>query len=117
MTINDLIHSHFRYTDASSYHDLLEKELPMPTRQQLSDYLEDMDESTLLMDGFEDAFLGFSRRINEPVLAVYSYDKMVEVLMTRDGMDYDEATEYIDFNCVGAWVGEQTPIIVQEIIL
>lgn len=89
----------------------------MPTRQQLSDYLEDMDESTLLMDGFEDAFLGFSRRINEPVLAVYSYDKMVEVLMTRDGMDYDEATEYIDYNCVGAWVGEQTPIIVQEIIL
>jgi hypothetical protein len=76
-----------------------------------------MDESTLLMDGFEDAFLGFSRRINEPVLAVYSYDKMVEVLMTRDGMDYDEATEYIDYNCVGAWVGEQTPIIVQEIIL
>lgn len=117
MTTDDLLHSHFRYIDASPYHDLLEKEPPMPTRQQLSDYLECMDESTLLMDGFEDAFLGFSRRINEPVLAVYSYDKMVEVLMTRDGMDYDEATEYIDYNCVGAWVGEQTPIIVQEIIL
>ena len=117
MTTDDLLHSHFRYIDASPYHDLLEKEPLMPTRQQLSDYLEDMDESTLLMDGFEDAFLGFSRRINEPVLAVYSYDKMVEVLMTRDGMDYDEATEYIDYNCVGAWVGEQTPIIVQEIIL
>jgi hypothetical protein len=87
----------------------------MPTREQISEALEDMGESTLLMDGFEDAFIGFSRRINEPVLAVYSYDKMVDVLMFRDGMNYEDATEYIDYNCVGAWVGEQTPIIVMPL--
>jgi hypothetical protein len=39
------------------------------------------------------------------------------VLMTRDGMDYDEASEYIDFNCVGAYVGEQTPIIVRSLAM
>lgn len=85
------------------------------TREQISDYFEEMDESVLLMDGFEDAFIGYSQRINDPILAVYSYDKMVDVLMSRDGMDYDEATEYIDFNCVGAYVGEQTPIIVRSL--
>ena len=36
-------------------------------------------------------------------------------LIERDGMDYEEATEYIDYNCLGAWIGEQTPIIVMPI--
>ena len=112
---SELIHSHFRYTDASPYHDLMKGDNSMPTREQISEALEDMGESTLLMDGFEDAFSGVSRRINEPTLAVYSYDKMVDVLMFRDGMNYEDASEYIDYNCVGAWVGEQTPIIVMPL--
>lgn len=85
------------------------------TRQQISDMFEEMEESVLLMDGFEEAFIGHSQRINEPVLAVYSRAKMVEVLM-RDGMSYDEADEYIEFNCIGAWVGERTPIIVNDFV-
>ncbi len=74
-----------------------------------------MDESTLLMDAFEKALTCFSRRANEPLLAVYSWEHMVDVLIQRDGMSYDDATEYIDYNCIGAWVGEQTPIIVMPI--
>lgn len=85
------------------------------TRQQISDMFEEMDETVLLMDGFDEAFIGHSQRINEPVLAVYSRAKMVEVLM-RDGMSDDEAEEYIDYNCVGAWVGERTPIIVNDFV-
>jgi hypothetical protein len=105
----------FRHKDAS---ELLSKEKGMTTtREQIDEYLKEMDESTLLMDGFEDAFIGFSQRINDPLLAVYSYDKMVEVLMTRDGMDYDMASEFIDFNCVGAYIGEQTPIIVRSLVM
>jgi hypothetical protein len=86
----------------------------MTLRDTISNLFEEMDESVLLMDGFEDAFIGFSQRINEPMLAVYSKDKMVKVLVFRDGMTYDEAEEYIEFNCIGAWVGEQTPIIVRD---
>lgn len=81
-------------------------------RSEIDDILESRGESVLLADGFDDAFIGVSQRINEPLLAVYSYDKMVEVLVVRDGMTEEEACEYIDFNVVGAWVGEQTPIIV-----
>ena len=88
----------------------------MTLRDKISTLFEEMDESVLLMDGFEDAFIGFSQRINEPMLAVYSKDKMVKVLVFRDGMTYDEAEEYIEFNCIGAWVGEQTPIIVQDFL-
>lgn len=99
-----------RYKDAS---ELLAKGNKMTERlKQITEYLEDIGESVLLMDGFEDALIGFSQRISEPLLAVYSLDKMVEVLMSRDGMTFDDANEYIDFNCIGAWLGEKTPVIV-----
>jgi hypothetical protein len=105
----------FRYKDAS---ELLSKENKMTTtREELTEHFKEIDEDTLLMDGFDDACIGYSQRINEPVLAVYSYEKMVEVLMTRDGMDDEEAMEFIEFNCVGAWIGERTPIIVRSLLM
>ena len=85
---------------------------PTPLRERINEILLQQDENALLMDGFDEALIGFSQRINEPLLAVYSYEKMVEVLMEREGMDDETAMEYIDFNCVGAYMGETTPIIV-----
>lgn len=81
-------------------------------RKRINDFFIERDENILLMDGFDEAFIGHSQRINEPMLAVYSWEKMVDVCVKRDGMTYDEATEYIEYNCIGAWVGERTPIIV-----
>ena len=86
------------------------------TRAEIEQALEEIEESTLLMDGFDEAFIGWSRRINEPLLAVYSYDGLIKVCTERDGMSFDEAVEYVDFNVAGAWVGEQTPIIVMPFI-
>lgn len=83
-----------------------------PSRAEIDEQLAAMEENALLMDGFDDAIIGFSRRINEPLLAVYSWQKMMDTLITRDGMEYEEAEEYIEYNCIGAWVGERTPIIV-----
>ena len=77
--------------------------------------LEEYDEPILLMDGFESALIGLTKRINEPTIAVYSWKKMLEVLVERDGMDEDEAIEYIEYNCIGAWVGERTPFIVMPL--
>lgn len=84
-------------------------------REQIDRHLKNIGESALLMDGFDEACIGFSQRINEPMLAVYSYLKMVDTLIERDEMDYEEATEYIGYNCLGAWIGKQTPIIVMPI--
>lgn len=81
-------------------------------RKRINNFFIERDENILLMDGFDEAFIGYSQRINEPMLAVYSWEKMVGVCVNRDGMTDDEATEYIEYNCIGAWVGERTPIIV-----
>jgi hypothetical protein len=83
-----------------------------PKRSDIQEYLESRGETVLLCDGFDEAFIGLSQRINEPLLAVYSYDKMIDVLVKRDGMEHEDAIDYLDFNVLGAWVGEQTPIIV-----
>jgi hypothetical protein len=72
------------------------------------------DEEIMLMDGFEEAFIGFSRRCGQPTLATYSYIKMLQVLIERDDMDVEEAGEYIEYNCAGAWMGELTPVILYE---
>ena len=85
-------------------------------RKQINEHLESMGENALLMDGFDEALIGFSQRINEPLLAVYSWEKMMDVCIKRDGMDDEEAEEYISYNCIGAWVGEQTPIIVMPVL-
>lgn len=84
------------------------------TNEFLREAIAEIDEEILLMDGMEDAFLGLSHRVNAPILAVYSLDKILDVLMQRDGMDYDEALEFAEFNIIGAWVGERTPIIVSS---
>lgn len=67
-------------------------------------------EECLLADGFELALIGVTYGPN-PV-AVYDLNKMIAILMGRDGMEYNDAVEYIDFNVAGAYVGEKTPIII-----
>jgi hypothetical protein len=72
------------------------------------------DVSVLLADGFDDALIGVAQRFGwlEPV-AVYDLDKCLEIIM-RDGCTYEEAREHFDYNVIGAWVGEQTPIYVRR---
>ena len=68
----------------------------------------------LKWDGFDNEIIGVGERNNTDSMIVYDYDKMVKVLVTRDDMSYEEAEEYIDFNIVGAWIGDTTPIIVTK---
>jgi hypothetical protein len=70
------------------------------------------EEEITLADGFADAFLGIGRQFGKPI-AVYSRRKCIEILM-RD-MDEEQAEEYFEFNLAGAWVGESTPIYLEEL--
>lgn len=65
------------------------------------------EETVLLADGFENAFVGIGRQFGKPI-AVYDRKKCIKILM--EDMSYEEAEEYFGFNVEGAWVGEQTPV-------
>ena len=66
---------------------------------------------TILVDGLDDALLGYDTKSR----AVYSVIKIIQIFMERDGMTHEEAIEWMEYNVVGAWVGETTPIFVHEI--
>mgnify|MGYP003149665769 FL=1 len=76
----------------------------MIDKEQLMDIL--AEEECLTADGFEDALVGCTYGAN--VVAVYDINKMIEVLV-EEGMEYDDAVEFLDYNVVGAYVGEKTP--------
>jgi len=65
----------------------------------------------VLWDGLDEAFVGIGNRCGQPPVAVYDRRRCVEAFVAQ-GMTEEEAEEWLDFNVVSAWVGEQTPIIV-----
>lgn len=71
------------------------------------------DEKILLADGLERAFMGIGRQFQYPV-AIYSYRKTIKILMADHKMDREEAEEYFQYNIAGAFVGDQTPVFLQD---
>ena len=63
----------------------------------------------LLADGFEDAILGVVTRKCLPDVVCYDYEKCIQVLVMRDGMTFEEASEYMSFNVTDSFNGEGTP--------
>lgn len=68
----------------------------------------------LLADGLDDAVIGVGRRCGQPDLVVYSIERCVQILVERDGMDEEEAREFLEFNTFGGWFGDSTPVWVEE---
>jgi hypothetical protein len=68
-------------------------------------------------DGLEDSVIGQASIWNgnkRVEVLVYDADKMIKVFMDRDGMSEEEANEYIVFNIEGAYIGEDTPVLVWQ---
>jgi len=68
----------------------------------------------LKIDGFDGAIIGACMTWHGNMLVervIYSGEKILKELMTRDKMSQEEAEEFITFNMVGAYVGEATPIV------
>jgi hypothetical protein len=62
-------------------------------------------------DGLDEAFIGLGWRGSEAFIC-YDEEACIEILMDRDGMDYQEAREFFDFNIVDAYVGTGSPCFV-----
>ncbi len=75
--------------------------------------LKEREESALFADGLEEAFIGIGYQFHEPI-AVYSQKKAIQCLEKR-GMSELEAIEYYDYNIAGSYVGENTPIFLDDL--
>jgi hypothetical protein len=65
-------------------------------------------EGLLKMDGYDDCLVGVVERFGGDSYFIYDKELVLEKLQ-KDGMSYEEALEYYEFNQLGAYVGERTP--------
>ena len=66
-----------------------------------------------LADGYEKAFIGTTiSAFGRKQVALYDYDKCIMILMNDNDWNEEEAIEWFNFNTIGSWVGEDTPIFV-----
>lgn len=80
------------------------------TRSELLESITEFNPEAKLADGFDDSILGYDTKGR----VIYSVNSILDTLVNRDGMDYDEAQEYFGFNIECAYVGEYTPIYMYE---
>ena len=94
----------------------------MNLHDKLTEYLEPTEESVMLYDEYEDAFIGLGYKQFRGPVAVYDASKCIDILTEqfKEDPDYDGdemdalemAVEYFDYNTMGAWYGEDTPVFV-----
>ena len=69
-----------------------------------------LNPDALLVDGLNDAIIGFGHQFTNAPVAIYDYDKCIKIFMRDNDWDYEDAMEWMQFNVIGAYVGEGTPI-------
>ncbi len=74
------------------------------------------DVELLLMDPIEydKAVLGVCEGFGGKCMIAYDYDKVIEVNVSM-GMTYEEAVDFFEYNQIGAYVGEHTPVFINKI--
>ena len=71
-------------------------------------------------DEYEKAIIGIARRFGAEPTVAYDYDKVLELLAEQfkeEGSEdpYMDAVEWFDFNIIGSWVGDKTPIFIRTL--
>lgn len=84
----------------------------MTKREYLSEFEDDV--MVLEPSQFDEAIIGTVQRVDRSPVVCYSVDKIVEILM-EDGMSQEEAYEYYEYNILGAYIGEGTPMFLASI--
>jgi hypothetical protein len=80
----------------------------------IRDELAEIDPDLLLMDGFDDCIIGICESFGGESVVAYDYGKVIAQLESQ-GMTYEEAVEFHEFNQAGAYVGERTPVFIHRI--
>lgn len=74
------------------------------------------DENVIVFDGLDDAIVGIvhdDRELESPKV-VYSKQKIIQTLISRDKMSYEEAVEFYEFNIAGLYAGKGTPLLMDD---
>ena len=81
------------------------------TKQDILEELTERDlllenDHIILVDGFEEAFIGITA--NNPIQAIYDYWICLDILIQREGLDFDNAIDSLD-EFIEQDLGNHTP--------
>ena len=66
---------------------------------------------------FDEAIIGVASNSVGMMAVAYSEPKVIDLLIKHDRMTPDEAMEYYQFNILGAYLGENTPVFIDDVVL
>ena len=69
--------------------------------------IDEYAEGAIILDGLDEAILGITDEFGNGRRILYSKDKIMNILMERDGMTSSESEEFFDYNILGLYAGEQ----------
>ena len=81
-------------------------------RADIIDLYCDDEPNLMFAEGFDEAIAG-TIWDGERTRVVYDTELILELLMGRSEMTYEEAVEYFDFNIAGSYMGEYTPLYLE----
>jgi len=73
-----------------------------------------LNEELLMIDGFDEAIIGVCMTWHGDMMVeriVYN-GNIIRDILVKEGAEEEEAQEYIDFNIIGAYMGDSTPVVV-----
>lgn len=68
----------------------------------------------ICLDDYDEAILGVITKSDGELCIAYSQSEVIRKLMSRDGMTYEDAMDYFEYNIQGSWIGNKTPIFVDD---
>lgn len=64
-------------------------------------------------DGFDDCIIGLVERFDGKPAVAYDRQRIFDKLMP--GSTYEEVVEHFEYNILGAWVGDYTPVYIRTL--
>ena len=78
---------------------------------------EHLPEGAVVFDEYDDCIVGTVERFGMDPVVLYDRGKILEKLVSEDGMSDEEAVEHFEFNILGGWMGDGTPCFSSGFVL
>lgn len=76
--------------------------------EDIIDQLAEVNDAAQYPTDMVSAIVGYVERCGLPPLALLDTEKCIKILQ-KQGMTYEEAVEFFEYNTLGSYIGENTP--------
>lgn len=89
----------------------------MASNQHILDWLSETECEVMRLEPasfYDEHIVGVGYRFTFGPVLTYTLRGILKAHVEKDGMTMEQAREYFEFNTLGAWVGDGTPMFIDE---